>query len=230
MIECACFSTWTLVLCDPTDAVSSLGVVCLALSLPLLGAPVAGLSSSRFLVLKWESLIFCQKCLGATNFNLQLSYFLSPNVVSWAYIYNKYFNSSTSSTSILYRLSQKLPVVLSVTADNTSSHFVSKAWTLSFSNWTVDKSLKFRRLHCRTNFEDVVDHPSNLSDCKWSVLCLSFSIGRGDLFLQVFCQDFSESASNLELKILEARYWLSCKRCWSNEIVNTFYILNLTYP
>ena len=34
-----------------------------------------------------------------------------------------------------------LSVGLSVTVLNTSSHFVSKAWTLSFFNWTCDKPL-----------------------------------------------------------------------------------------
>ena len=62
----------------PTDAVSSLGSVflhfiCLFLLLfPLVGGPIAGLSSSRFLALTWESLIFCSRCLWAINFNLAI--------------------------------------------------------------------------------------------------------------------------------------------------------------
>ena len=32
----------------------------------------------------------------------------------------------------------------------------------------------------------------------------------------------------LKSKILEVRYWSACERCWNNEIVNTFRILNYT--
>ena len=50
MLECACFSKCTLAFHGPTDAVFSLGA-----------PPIARLSSSRFLALKWESLIFCSR-------------------------------------------------------------------------------------------------------------------------------------------------------------------------
>ena len=59
----------------------------------------------------------------------------------WAKTCNKYFNSSDFSTCILYKLLHNA-VRLSVTADRTSSHYVSRAWTLSLFNWAFDKSLK----------------------------------------------------------------------------------------
>ena len=76
MFVCACLSKRTLAFRDPTYAVSSLGVVfgmffAFSFCFSLLGAPIAGLTSSRFLPLKWESLIYCSRCLWAVNFNQQ---------------------------------------------------------------------------------------------------------------------------------------------------------------
>ena len=99
---------------------------------PLFGAPIRGLSSSRFLVVKKESSIFCSRCHWTINFDLGQSCFLSPCVVSRALMCNKYFNSSDFPICILCRLSNMMWVgLMLVTADKTSSNFVLKTWTLS---------------------------------------------------------------------------------------------------
>ena len=68
---------------------SPLGVVFFALYFPfpfvftLLGAPDAGLSSSRFVSVKCESLIFSSRCHWTINFNLQQNHTsFCPDVVS----------------------------------------------------------------------------------------------------------------------------------------------------
>ena len=82
-----------------------------------------------------------------------------------------------------------------------------------------------------TKFEEVVDHSSNpvwleviYSPVELCLLLLwlvswSFLFGFSWLCLH-----------NLEIKILAVRYWCSCDRCWGSELVNSFSILNFTYP
>ena len=55
-----------------------------------------------------------------------------------------------------------LLVGLSVLVDNTSSHKVVKAWKLTFLSSIFSKSLVQDGFIVATDFEDVVDHPSNL--------------------------------------------------------------------
>ena len=235
-LNAKCIAKWTLAYGGPTGAVYSLGVVFVAVYLlfpfvfPLLGAPIAGLSSSRFLALKWESLSFCQRCLWTINYNLQWSYFLSPNVV--------FLSEDLQHVFQFFRLFNlhlvQTPSLCCQSVSNRWSYFVPLC--VEGLN-VVALQLGFREVSdvqngfiVATNVEEVVDHPSNLSACKWSFHRLSFAFCCGDLFLEVSCLDFPEPACNDDIIILEVQNWVSSYRCWGNELVNTFSILNFTNP
>ena len=137
--ECACLSKWTALVwsneCSLLSRSSVWHFLCCFFSLlPLLTAPIAGLSSSLFLAFEMRSLWFCAQDV------------FGPNVVSWVQTCNKNFKTSYFSTCILCRLASMLSGRLTVTADNTSSHFLTKAWTLSFFDRTLWSA---RWLHCR---------------------------------------------------------------------------------
>ena len=132
MLECARISKWTLASRDPTNAISSLGVV-----LSFVFA-----FSFRFSFARSSS---CRSVLvSIARFDMRILHFCSSRICchqisSLEHWVGIHFNSSDFSTCTLYRLSNMMSVGLSATADNTSSHFLSKAWTLSFVNWTFDK-------------------------------------------------------------------------------------------
>ncbi len=88
-----------------------------------------------------------------------------------------------------------------------------------------------RWIHCRLYFfEEVVDHPSNLTASKWSSLVELCLLLRWLVSWSFLSGCVLESASNLEFKILEVWSWSSCQSCWGNEVVNTFSTLNFTNP
>ena len=130
MLGCICFSKMTLAFCDPKDAISSLGVVSafslpFPFALPLLGAPIAGLSSSRFLATNWESSIFCSMSL---NHRLQsaIIIFLVAECPLLSVDLQQVFQL-LRLLKLHLGLSNMLSAGLSVTVDNTSSRVVSKA-------------------------------------------------------------------------------------------------------
>ena len=137
------------------------------------------------------------------------TYFLSSNVVSWAKTCDKYLNSSDFSTCTLYS-----PLAVSRSVSDCWKYFVPlfveglTAVVLLLDVWTISSIQD--GISVATNFEDVVDHTSNLFASKLHLIRLSFAFCFGDLFLEVSCKDFTESACNLEIKILEVRNWSSC--------------------
>ena len=109
-------------------AVSSLGVVfgivfaSFRSPFPLIGAPTAGLSSCQCLPCFVARDVFgppTSNCFNNTSCRRMSS--LERNLAT------KYFDSSDFANCILYRSSNMLSAGLSVTADSTSSHVVSKA-------------------------------------------------------------------------------------------------------
>ena len=113
MLECACSSEWTLSFCDPTDCSLLCRSSCwhffafFFFALPLLA--------------KYEPLIFLHQSVFGPPTSICNNHTSGSRLSSL-----ERFNSFDFSTCILNRLSYMLSVGVSVTAENTSSHFVSK--------------------------------------------------------------------------------------------------------
>ena len=126
---------------------------------PLLGAPVVGLSSSRF-----EMGIF--DFLLKMSFGHQLESAIVDFLVADSRLLSvdcsTFVNSSDFSICMLYRVSNMWSVALSVTADNTLLHLCRCLERLSFCTSIFDKNFSGPR-KLATIVEEVVDHPRNVS-------------------------------------------------------------------
>ena len=173
MRECVRIAKWTLHFRDPTSGASSVGVVFGIVFTFLFGFSVCSVPLQFLLEMCWSDHLQC-----ATVDRMSSLYRRRAT-------HN--FNSSDFAICVMDRLSHMLSVSLSVTADNTSCHLEAKDWTLSFSTWTSDNSRVQDGFIVATNFEEVVDHSSNLSARKWSLLRLNCSFGCGDLLVEISC-------------------------------------------
>ena len=91
------------------------------LAFPLVGVPIAGLSSSRFLAFTWESLIFCSRCLWAINFNLAIITLLVANCRLLSVDLQQVFQSFRLVNSYLV---QTLQYAVSRSVSDCWSHFI----------------------------------------------------------------------------------------------------------
>ena len=127
---------------DPTDVVSSLGVVFSPFAFSFSFARSSYCKSVLVSISRFEMKVLdflLEMSLGHQLQSAIIMFLVAECRLLNDELHNKYFNPPNFPACILCRLSNMLSV------GGTSSHSVSNAWTLSFLKWTFDKSLKSKR-------------------------------------------------------------------------------------